>query len=160
MNEQQLARNLAVFSLGLGLAELLAPRQTARLIGIGEEHEKTLQLLGLREIASGLGLMQGKSSYFLWSRVAGDVMDLGLLATAMKSERNDRRRLQGAIVAVAAVTALDILASVLHSRDYIDPAWRDSRPMESRAGIRQEHRGTMRRGENGKSEQGRPSLVT
>src|SRR5687768_10776198 len=75
MNEYQLARNLGAFSIGLGLAEILFPRQLARLIGVSEEHDKTLLLLGLREMASGLGIMQGKPAYFLWSRVAGDIMD-------------------------------------------------------------------------------------
>jgi hypothetical protein len=135
MKEQQLARNLAFFSLGLGAAELFAPRQVARLIGIDEEHAKTLQMLGLREIASGLGIMQGKPAYFLWSRVAGDIMDLALLGAAMKSERSDQRRLEGTIFAVAAVTVADIVTSVLHSRDHVEPAWRDRRPMSSRAGI-------------------------
>ena len=135
MKEQQLARNLAFFSIGLGLAELLAPRRVARLIGIDEEHERTLQLLGLREIASGLGIMQGKPAYFLWSRVAGDIMDLTLLGTAMNADRSNPRRVEGALMAVAGVTVLDIIASVLHSRDHTEPGWRDRRPMESRAGI-------------------------
>ena len=135
MKEQQLARSLAFFSLGLGAVELFAPRQLARLIGIDEEHAKTLQMLGLREITSGLGIMQGKPAHFLWSRVAGDIMDLALLGTAMKSERSDQHRLEGAIFAVAAVTVADIVASVLHSRDHTEPAWRDHRPMSSRAGI-------------------------
>src|SRR5687767_7725927 len=130
MNEYQLARTLGVFSIGLGLAELFAPRQVARLIGVDEENGKTLQLLGLREIASGVGIMQGKPAYFLWSRVAGDIMDLGLLSTTLNSQRSDRTRVGGAIAAVAAVTVIDILASTLLSRDFTDPRWRDSRPME------------------------------
>jgi hypothetical protein len=135
MNEYQLARNLGIFSLGLGLAEILAPRQIARLIGIDEQHETTLQLLGLREVASGLGIMQGKPAYFLWSRVAGDIMDLGLLGAALDSERSNRRRVKDAMLAVAAVTALDLLASALHTRSFEDPAWRDERPMEGRGAI-------------------------
>ena len=93
MNEYQLARNLGTFSVGLGLAELFAPRHVARLIGLGEGHEKTLQLLGLREIASGVGILQGKPAYFLWSRVAGDIMDLGLLGAALNSDQGDRTRM-------------------------------------------------------------------
>lgn len=135
MNQQDLARNLAFFSLTLGLAEVFAPRQVARLIGVSEEHEKTLQLFGLREIASGLGIMQGKPAYFLWSRVAGDILDLGMLAAASKSDRSDRRRVEGAMAAVAAVTVVDILASLLHSRNPADPRWRDERSMAERAGI-------------------------
>src|SRR4051812_25695810 len=101
MKEQTLARNLAVFSLGLGLAELFAPRKLAQLIGISEEHTRTLQALGLREIGSGLGIMQGRPAYFLWSRVAGDAMDLALLGAALNSDRSNRRRVSLAIAAVA-----------------------------------------------------------
>src|SRR3954468_22645484 len=124
MKEQTLARNLAVFSLGLGLAELLAPRKVAQLIGVSEEHERTLQALGLREIASGLGIMQGKAPYFLWSRVAGDLMDLALLGAALKSDRSDKRRVGFAIGAVAGVTLLDVIASSMTSRDPSEPGWR------------------------------------
>ena len=144
MNEYQLARNLGAFSIGLGLAEILFPRQLARLIGVSEEHDKTLQLLGLREIASGLGIMQGKPAHFLWSRVAGDVMDLGLLSAALNSEDSDRKRVRDAMIAVAAVTAVDLLASALHSRSFEDPAWRDERPMESRGAISREDPRSMR----------------
>ena len=159
MNEYQLARNLGVFSVALGLAELFAPRQVARLIGLGEEHEKTLQLLGLREIASGVGIMQGKPAYFLWSRVAGDIMDLGLLSAALNSDRNDHTRVRGAIAAVAAVTVVDIVASTLHSRDLTEPRWRDPRPMDQRAGIRRSESAALRANEE-TMPHGTPSLVT
>lgn len=138
MNEYQLARNLSLLSLGLGVAELVAPRAVARLIGIDEEHERTLQLLGLREIASGLGIMQGNPGYFLWSRVAGDIMDLTLLGTALNSDRSDRKRVEAAIVAVGLVTVVDLMASVQHTRGSEDPRWRDERPMESRGAISRE----------------------
>jgi hypothetical protein len=160
MNEYQLARNLGVFSLGLGLAELLVPRQVARLIGIGEEHEKTLQLLGLREIASAVGIMQGKPSYFLWSRVAGDIMDLGLLSAALNSDRSDRRRVEGALAAVAAVTVVDIIASALHTRNFVEPGWRDERPVSDRAGISREHLPRSRGNANGDTSEYPATLVT
>jgi hypothetical protein len=135
MKAQTLARNIALTSLGLGFAELLAPRQVARLIGISEDHERTLRALGLREIASGLGILQGKPALFLWSRVAGDVMDLALLAAAARSGQSNRRRVNAAIAAVSAITLLDVIASVLHSRSNIEPGWRDPRPLASRGGI-------------------------
>lgn len=141
MKQQQLARNLAFFSLGLGFAELLAPRKLARLIGISEDHETTLRLLGLREIASGLGIMQGNPAYFLWSRVAGDAMDLGLLGAAYRSEDSDRSRLNLAIGAVAGVAILDVIASALHTRSPADPSWRDDRPMSTRGGLALEDHG-------------------
>jgi hypothetical protein len=144
MKEQTLARNLAAFSLGLGLAELLAPRKIARLIGVSEDNERTLQMLGLREIASGLGIMQGKTGYFLWSRVAGDIMDLGLLSAAMRSAQSDKRRLNVAIAAVVGVTILDVVASSLCSRSHSEPGWRISEPEGYRGGISQDEPTALR----------------
>lgn len=126
MIEQTLARRLSLFSLGLGFAELLAPRQVARLAGINEDHDLLIRLLGLREISSGLGIMQGKPGPFLWSRVAGDALDISLLLAAMRSPNNDRRRLNYALAAVVGVTALDVLATILSTRDQSEPGWRVS----------------------------------
>lgn len=138
MKEQTLNRNLALFSLGLGLAELLAPRKIARLIGVSEDNGRTLQMLGLREIASGLGIMQGKPSYFLWARVAGDIMDLSLLGAAMKSPQSDKRRLNVAMAAVVGVTVLDVIASSLASRSHTEAGWRIAGPENYRGGITQD----------------------
>lgn len=116
MNEEQLAKALGWFSIGLGLAELLAPKQLGKAIGLSD-NQRTLQLLGLREIGSGVGILsQERPAGWLWSRVAGDAMDLGLLAAALRSDGTDRRKLTAAIAAVAGVTALDVLASVQLSK--------------------------------------------
>src|SRR4051812_5790190 len=54
--ETLLADFLGWFSLGLGLTEVVAPRQLARLIGVN--HRPFLfRFLGLREIASGIGIL-------------------------------------------------------------------------------------------------------
>lgn len=116
MNEQQLARGLGWFSIGLGLAELIAPQQVSRAIGV-RNHHNTLRLLGAREIGNGIAILsQKKPTESLWSRVAGDAMDLGLLASALSEPTTDRRRLNTAIAAVAGVTALDLWCSVQLSR--------------------------------------------
>jgi hypothetical protein len=138
MKEQSLARFLANFSLGLGLAELLAPRHVARLAGVSPRHARTIQALGLREIGSGLGLMQGKPAWFLWARVAGDAMDLGLLAAAARSPGSNPRRVNGALLAVAGVTVLDVAASLLCSRSHSEPGWRIAEPETYRGAIARE----------------------
>jgi uncharacterized membrane protein len=117
MNEQQLARGLGWFSIGLGLAELLAPRQVGRAIGVGDR-QRILRLMGIREIASGIGILrhQRPQAAWLWSRVAGDAMDLGSLAVALRGNDVDRRRVATAIAAVLGVTVLDVLCSLQLSR--------------------------------------------
>lgn len=111
-----LARALGVFSIGLGLAELLAPRRVAKLIGTPRE-TNLLRLLGLREIASGVGILwQRRPAGALWSRVGGDVIDLGLLGAALASLKTERGRVAAATGAVAGVAALDVYCSLRASK--------------------------------------------
>jgi uncharacterized membrane protein/uncharacterized protein YjeT (DUF2065 family) len=107
-------QSLGWFSVGLGCAELFAPRAVARLIGIDEEeHSTLLRTYGLREIAAGVGILtRPKPSYWMWNRVIGDAIDLASLGKAMRSPDNDRTRLAGATLAVLGVMALDVLCSV------------------------------------------------
>lgn len=110
LDDQTLAQGLGWFSIGLGVAELLAPRQLGRAIGVGE-HPVLMRLCGLREIASGLGLLSKRApGAWAWARVAGDAMDLGLLNAAARSEDADTGRIALAATAVVSVTALDVYA--------------------------------------------------
>jgi uncharacterized membrane protein len=111
-NEEHLARGLGWFSLGLGIAEVLAPRELGRLIGVRGDQTKLFRMLGAREIASGIGiLLQRQPAASMWSRVGGDAIDLALLGTALSDPKADRGRLCAATTAVAAVTALDLFCS-------------------------------------------------
>lgn len=117
MNPNQLAQGLGWFSLGLGLAELLAPRRVSQTIGLSN-HQDIIRAMGAREFANGLGILSGRCpAAWLWGRVAGDFLDLSLLGAACSSRENDRGRLAGAIAAVAGIAALDVAASLAHSRE-------------------------------------------
>jgi uncharacterized membrane protein len=111
-DEPQLTRALGWFSIGLGLTELLMPRRLGNAIGVGR-HTELLPMLGLREIASGIGILTlSDPTNAVRSRVVGDVMDLALLGAALGSGRTDRVRVAAATIAVVGVTAVDILCSV------------------------------------------------
>ena len=70
---ERLAVGLGLFSIGLGLAELFAPRSVARAIGMPDASEGILQTLGAREIANGVAILaQPDNPAWLWSRVGGD----------------------------------------------------------------------------------------
>jgi uncharacterized membrane protein len=109
--QTRLAQGLGWFSIGLGLAELLAPRPFSKLIGT-RTSPVMLALYGVREIASGLGiLVTHRPELALWSRVAGDLLDLGSLASASRARKVDKKRIAMAAGAVVGAVALDAYAA-------------------------------------------------
>lgn len=106
-----LSQALGWFSIGLGIVELVAPRALGRAIGVGDQ-PALLRLCGLREIASGIGLLSERMpAKWALSRVAGDAIDLALLGAAARQPNSDRMRIAVAAATVTGVTALDIYAS-------------------------------------------------
>ena len=117
---ERVAPALGWFSIGLGLAEVAAPGGVARMIGVVDDgkNRTLLRTMGLREIASGVGILTGpRPAGWLWSRVGGDMMDLALLGSALNSESSRKGRLAAATAAVAGVTVVDLLASADASRE-------------------------------------------
>jgi uncharacterized membrane protein len=116
---RQLANGLGWFSIGLGVAELVAPGQIQKLMGIRDRgvRRNVLRAYGVREIAAGVGILvlPGKSGW-MWTRVAGDLVDLATLGSAFGQRDARLARLAAATVAVAGVTALDVLCSAQLSR--------------------------------------------
>lgn len=113
-NGAALARGLGWFSLGLGLAELAAPRTIARMIGVDARGRTAtaMRAVGAREIAHGVGILaRPQRPEPVTSRLIGDLIDLVLLGWAAGVKRTNGRRLLGAIVSVLGVTALDVVAS-------------------------------------------------
>lgn len=114
-NPGELANGLGWFSIALGLAQLVAPRQVAQLIGVDEHaSQNVMRAVGLREIASGIGILsqpQSQRANWIKARVGGDVMDLALLGKAYTSGDNDQGKVTTALVAVAGITALDLFCS-------------------------------------------------
>src|SRR5919112_5715207 len=85
-----LARGLGWFSIGLGLAEVIAPGALARALGM-RGHEGLIRAYGVREIATGIGVLASEDpTPWIWGRVAGDALDLATLATAV--ERKNRKQ--------------------------------------------------------------------
>jgi uncharacterized membrane protein len=94
------------------LAEVMAPRALAKLIGVSGEYSMLLRLFGLREMASGVGILtQHRPTLWMWGRVGGDALDLACLAAALRSTDGNPGRIAAAMAAVAGVTALDVLCS-------------------------------------------------
>ena len=116
--DEGLAQALGWFSLGLGLAEIIAPRSIAQVIGVRTDHAGFIRSLGVREVASGLGILARRApARAVWSRVMGDVMDLGWLGASLLSPGAKRGRVLVAAAAVTGVTVLDVLCAQQLSRD-------------------------------------------
>jgi uncharacterized membrane protein len=117
---ESLADFLGLFSIGLGLAEALLPGVMARVIGIDHEDQRNrnvLRLMGLREISHGVAILSKQQpEKAVWSRVAGDALDLALLGRALANPENDRARTLFATANVLAVAALDVTCARQLSR--------------------------------------------
>jgi len=114
------ASGLALFSLGLGLAEALMPRTMAKMIGIDEDQSTAIRALGLREIGHGVSIMMSqKPTAQMWARVGGDALDLAYLGYQAADDDTNKTRLAIAAGAVIGATALDVMcAKMLSSQDW------------------------------------------
>jgi uncharacterized membrane protein len=110
----RLSRGLGWFSIALGTAELVMPKKLAALIGVDPHGAgpAVMRAMGVREIGAGVAcLLSPHKPLPLWARVAGDLVDLGLLGLATGGKRADGVRIAIAAGAVAGVMALDVIAA-------------------------------------------------
>jgi hypothetical protein len=84
----------------------------ARLVGADDgptSRAVTRWACGVRELVVGAGVATSRSPRpWLWSRVAGDALDLALLGVALARHPTRRGRTLAATAAVAGITATDI----------------------------------------------------
>ena len=106
----RLGRALGWFSIGLGLFELFAPRRLTRALGM-QGQEGLVRAFGVREIGAGVMTLSTEMPVGLWSRVAGDALDLAVLAKASHPLNRKRDNVNLAIAVVAGVTLLDLLGA-------------------------------------------------
>lgn len=110
MKSERLPWALGWVSVGVGLTELTFPERLCHVLGV-PRRSGLMRGLGLREVATGLGLLLQPRRQWVWARVAGDVVDLALLAVTFGRPRANRVW-QGVITAaVAGATLVDILVA-------------------------------------------------
>ena len=128
------SRTLGLLSLGFGASALLAPRSVARVMGVdGALSPAVVQAIGLRELASGTGLLaQPAEPRWRWMRVAGDLMDLSLHAVALVRGGWAKGRLAAATAGLVALLALDAATA----RRVSGQALPGSRPVRRRPMLR------------------------
>lgn len=112
MNEIELSKSLGWFSLALGAVELVAGGRLSRALGLGQS-DTLVRAFGAREIAAGaMILAHPDAATPVWSRVAGDALDLAVLGSALRTA--DGRRKPAAVfatLAVVGVTVIDVVCA-------------------------------------------------
>jgi hypothetical protein len=121
------ARALGCVSLAIGVTELVAPRQVARMIGIenGEgDHAALLRTLGVREVIHGIDILSHRDpTPGVLSRVAGDILDGVLLGLAGTRTRNVPGFLATCALVLPVLVADLVLADRLRRRRRARGAW-------------------------------------
>ena len=116
----QLAKALGWFSLGLGLTELIAPGSITRALGM-QGKEGLVRAYGAREIGSGILTLSPDKQVGLWSRVAGDGLDIATLMGGLRDDNPKRDNVAVALAMVLGVTLLDVIGAqstaARHSRN-------------------------------------------
>jgi hypothetical protein len=143
----RLARALGWFSIGLGIAELVAPGRIARTLGL-EGKEGLIRAFGARELASAVPTLSVDKRVGLASRIGGDALDLTTLALALRPDNPKRHNAAIATALVVGITLLDLIAysgtKVAHrrergsGRDYSDRSGLPHGPQESRGLARED----------------------
>ncbi|HEX6600276.1 MAG TPA: SRPBCC family protein [Gemmatimonadaceae bacterium] len=108
---ESLADFLGFFSIGLGLAQVLAPKGMSKLCGVADAdgNARLMRFMGLREISHGIAILSRQQpEKAVWSRVAGDTLDLAMLGKTFANPENNRAMTLFATANVLAVTALDV----------------------------------------------------
>lgn len=104
----KVAHGLGWFSIALGALELVATRKLTRSLGM-RGNEPLVQLYGLREIVTGIGILMSKDpTPWIWGRVLGDALDTGTLAAHLNGKNPEEANVAKALGDVAAVTVVDI----------------------------------------------------
>ncbi len=108
---ETLATLMGWFSIGLGAAELMAPRQIAGWLGMGDQ-SWLIRAYGVREIGSGLGILnKRRPEAWVWARIAGDLLDLATLAAALAANDRKRDNVLTAMGAVGGALGADLLSA-------------------------------------------------
>jgi uncharacterized membrane protein len=108
-DKDTLARFLGWFSLGLGTAQILAPKALCRLVGASGDglSKHVMRAMGVREATQGIGILtRPRPTTWVWARVAGDALDLSLLG--LTATRGNAKRAALGIANVVAVTVPDV----------------------------------------------------
>ena len=112
----RMARALGWFSIALGVTELVAARRFTRFLGM-EGNETLIRIFGAREIAQGVVSLSVDKQVGLWSRVAGDGMDVASVLPALRRSNPKRENAGLALAVLAGIGVIDyVVATAVSAR--------------------------------------------
>ncbi|CCE11006.1 conserved hypothetical protein [Bradyrhizobium sp. STM 3843] len=129
----RLARNLGWFSIALGSLELFAPHRVTRTLGM-EGREGLIRAYGVRELLAGVMSLSVDKKAGMWSRVAGDGLDMATLASELRFSNRRAGNVLVAMIMVGGITALDYIAAQDVGKQH-DPKRGRKRDYSSRSGF-------------------------
>ncbi len=122
----KMAQGLGYFSIGLGLAELLAPQSLCRMLDM-EGDETLIRAYGVRELATGVAILTSHDpTPWIWGRVAGDALDIAHPGDCHRGTPEKRQRGRG-LRGPGRRTALDAICATGLTAEKGGPAGRRSR---------------------------------
>ncbi|WP_435168773.1 SRPBCC family protein [Falsirhodobacter sp. 1013] len=111
---------LGWFSIGLGVAELLAPRRFTHALAL-DGQEGLVQAYGVRELICGFGILTNQGADrapWMLGRLGGDMADMATVGAATARADSGTRVIGGAtLLGLAGLTALDALCAEALSSD-------------------------------------------
>jgi hypothetical protein len=110
MAERNWGLGLGIVSIAIGVAELAGARRIARRLET-PGGARLVRAFGVRELVAGAGLLAAPGhSARVWSRVAGDGLDLATLGVALRRHPRNRA-IWGTVAFVLGTTLVDIVAA-------------------------------------------------
>ncbi|SDA33578.1 hypothetical protein SAMN02799622_05561 [Methylobacterium sp. UNC378MF] len=133
---RELARGLGWFSIGLGLTEVACGDAIARWLGMPRS-APVIRAYGVRELLQGIGIL-GASDPTPWisARVAGDALDIATVLPGLEGHNPRKDNVAIALVALAGVTAADVICARSLSEAPLAPSERVRRDYRRRSGFR------------------------
>ena len=133
---RELAHGLGWFSIGLGLTEVACGRRhraLARDAARGPGHPA----YGVRELLQGVGIL-GSHDPTPWisARVAGDALDIATVLPGLEGHNPHKDNVLVALVALAGVTAVDVICARSLSEAPLTPSEKVRRDYRRRSGFR------------------------
>ena len=133
---RELARGLGWFSIGLGVTEVACGGAIARWLGMPRS-APIIRAYGARELLQGVGILGARDpTPWISARVVGDALDIATVLPGLEGHNPRKDNVLIALVALAGVTAVDVICARSLSEAPRTPSETVRRDYRRRTGFR------------------------